>query len=515
MANRRFEMYQYRLIIQQLRMGDSDRMIAKSGLMGRKKVAGFRQYADSQGWLNPDTPIPTDEDLAQHVDRKGDSGSVGVDKSKAACYRDKIESWLETGVSAKNIYDALVRQQGYSGSYSSVQRYIQKLRPPEIRATCVLDFKPGENAQIDFGQGPIIEDVVTQERFKTWFFVMVLSWSRHQYVELVRDQSVETWLECHRRAFEWFCGVPKTLLIDNPKCAITKACYYDPVVQRSYADYAIGYGFKISPCPVAHPQKKGRVESGVKYVKRSFTPLRELRSLTDANEQLLEWSLQVAGNRDHGSTHEKPLSRFTETEQALLLPLPDVSPTLAQWVKAKGQNDCHVTVKKCRYSFPHQYIGDTLWVKFSPTLVEIYKDHTLIASHSRLSKSGEVATINDHLPINAQSYLKKDSAWCLKQADQVGQYCRNLAQKLLADPIVDRLRAVQGVIKLGEQYGHSRLDKACRRALYFEAIDYQSVKRILEQSLDQQPLEHTEFNHLCNIYQGEGRFCRNSSDAIN
>ena len=85
---------------------------------------------------------------------------------------------------------------------------------------------------------------------------MVLAWSRHQYAELVRNQSVETWLGCHRRAFEHFNGVASKVIIDNPKCAITKACYHDPHVQRSYADYAEGYGFIISPCPVADPQKK-------------------------------------------------------------------------------------------------------------------------------------------------------------------------------------------------------------------------------------------------------------------
>ena len=95
-----------------------------------------------------------------------------------------------------------------------------------------------------------------QVYFKTSVFVMVLAWSRHQYAELVRDQSIETWLGCHRRSFENFNGVPSKIIIDNPKCAITKACYYDPQVQRAYADYAEGYGFLISPCPVADPKKR-------------------------------------------------------------------------------------------------------------------------------------------------------------------------------------------------------------------------------------------------------------------
>ena len=112
----------------------------------------------------------------------------------------------------------------------------------------MLEFAPGVAAQVDFGKGPEIVDVQTGESFKTWVFVMLLAWSRHQYAELVRDQSIETWLGCHRRAFEHFNGVPSKVTIDNPKCAITKACYHDPQVRRSYADYAEGYAAPSAQC---------------------------------------------------------------------------------------------------------------------------------------------------------------------------------------------------------------------------------------------------------------------------
>jgi transposase len=107
---------------------------------------------------------------------------------------------------------------------------------------------------------------------------------------------------CHRRAFEFFSGVPARIIIDNPKCAITKACYHDSEVQRSYATFAEDYGFLISPCPPRDPQKKGRVESGVKYIKNNFMSLRDFRSLQDANAQLMDWIIGTAGNRIHGTT---------------------------------------------------------------------------------------------------------------------------------------------------------------------------------------------------------------------
>ena len=162
-------------------------------------------------------------------------------------YRELIAQWLSEGINGTTIYAALQRNHHYDGSYSSVSRFVRALAGKTPRVTTVLEFAPAQAAQVDFGKGPEIIDVHTGEVFKTWVFVMVLAWSRHQYAELVRDQSVETWLGCHRRAFEHFNGVPSKIIIDNPKCAITKACYYDPQVQRSYADYAEGYGFLIWP----------------------------------------------------------------------------------------------------------------------------------------------------------------------------------------------------------------------------------------------------------------------------
>ena len=157
---------------------------------------------------------------------------------------------------------------------------------------------------MDFGAGPALIDADTGKTVSSWFFVMTLCASRHQYAEVVLNQKVGTWLACHRRAFEWFNGVPGRLIIDNAKCAITRACFRDPEVQRSYEELALGYGFRIDPCPPGQPQKKGRVEAGVKYIKRAFVPLRQFRNLADANRQLADWVMTEAGSRQR--RHHRP-----------------------------------------------------------------------------------------------------------------------------------------------------------------------------------------------------------------
>ena len=499
-------MYQYRQILARMRQGDSDRDIARSGIMGRKKLAQVREVAGMQGWLIADTMLPDDATLASVLGRKESLPSTCV--SSLEPWRDQITHWHAAGVQGTTIHATLKRNHGYNGSYSSLYRFLHQLdagQVPEVPLR--LEFKPGEAVQVDFGAGPQITDVHTGEVFKTWFFVMTLCWSRHQYAEFVRDQTVATWLGCHRRAFEWFGGVIERVTIDNAKCAITRACTYEPEVQRSYGECAEGYGFRIDACPPRDPQKKGVVESGVKYIKGSFLPLREFRDLTDANRQLHEWIMTEAGNRIHGTTREQPLQRFADVEKSLLKPLPDVPPQLAIWTKVKVHRDAHVQYEYNYYSVPFKLVGRALWLKASEAVVSLYLDHESVATHARLKRRGERKTLPDHMPPAAQAWLTQDTQWCLAEAGRVGPACEALVRAMFRDAVLIRLRAVQGVLGLRKKYGNARLEAACSRANHYGTPSLKVVKRILEKGLDQQTLM-AGFDAMASTYTEGGRFHR-------
>ena len=499
-------MYDYHHILVQMRAGNSDRSIAKTGLAGREKLGTIRAIAKQAGWLEAQCSLPDMNKLADYFNRETKNNS---NESKVAPYAVLVTKWHEQGIQASTIYQALVDSHQFSGSYSSVARFIQKLKSLVVDVTIPLTFKPGESAQVDFGQGPALVDPETKKLRSTYFFVMTLSWSRHQYAELVYDQSILTWLGCHRRAFEWFNGVPGKVIIDNPKCAITKACYYQPTVQRAYAECAEGYGFMISPCPVRDPKKKGRVESGVKYVKKNFTPLRQFKNLADANAQLKSWILSVAGNRIHGSMREKPLTRFTEIEKATLKALPDVSPELASWSQLKVHRDCHVQTKKRYYSVPHKHVGQQVWLRESETTVRIYHDTEMVATHVRATSEGKWTTLAEHLPPNAHFYLSRDADWCREESSTIGDACKTIVWQLLDDKIIDYLRAAQATIHLKEKYGNKRLEASCQRALAFGCSDYKTVKGILVKGLEYSALPDTEaFNQLEEVYRGSGCYNR-------
>jgi len=190
-------MYEYRQVIYRMRQGESDRSIAKAGLTGRRKAAELRQLAKERGWLDKGS-LPDDSELAGYLKSKP---AMASNLSLVVPYADEVDRWWLSGIQGTTIHQTLERKYDFSGSYSCVRRYPTTLKKTNPEATTILEFEPAEVAQVDFGKGPMIKDVFTGKEFSTWFFVMTLAWSRHQYAEIVTDQKGASWLECHRRAF--------------------------------------------------------------------------------------------------------------------------------------------------------------------------------------------------------------------------------------------------------------------------------------------------------------------------
>lgn len=507
MANRKIDMCEYKNVIQRLRHGESDRQISRETRLGRRKIQEIHAVSVKQGWLMAGVDLPCDEIISQLIKKSGNASQV----SKAALFDSEITSWLSQGATARRIYQKLVDEYSFDSHYNSVQRYVKKLKDKAVKLTSPLDFKVGEAAQVDFGKGPDLFDERTKRIESTWFFVMTLCWSRHQYAVLVTHQDVETWLMCHQEAFEWFGGVVNKVIIDNAKCAITKACYYEPEVQRSYEEFASTFGFVISACPPRDPQKKGRVESGVKYIKQNFLSLSDFNSLQSANRCLKTWILETAGKRLHGSTFKKPLDEFNQTEQTLLKALPSATYEITRWCKTRLYKDCHIRFEKNRYSAPHHYYAHELWLKVSPTLVMIFNNHQLVATHPKLHGEGQVSTIAEHMPPQSRAYHTQDASWCMNKAKEVGPLCLEVVMDLLTHPTSDLLRAAQGVIRLKAKYGSERLEKACTRAMTFNSASYKAIKAILEKNLDEEALlDDTAPVDLSSIYRGHGTNQRQS-----
>lgn len=477
-------MFQYRQVLVRLRAGDTAREIARSGLLGRDKITELVKVAQVHAWLDAAVELPDDAAIVMALTPPKRAAST---VSSLEPLREVVQRWFDAGVQGSAIHAALKREHGFTGSYSAVRRMLQRMqaaRPPEV--TVRLSFAPGEAAQVDFGAGPVLTHPDGKPR-RTWAFVMTLAHSRHQYVEFVWDQTVATWLGCHRRAFEWFDGVPERVIVDNAKCAIVKACRHDPLVQRAYAECAEGYGFRVEACPPHDPQKKGIVESGVKYVKGNFLPTRRFRDLADLNAQVRTWVLEEAGQRRHGTTLQQPLVLFA-LERPLMRRLPAIAPDLGTWQRVSVHRDCHVQFDRAFYSAPFTHVGQELWLRATDNVVVLYEDYRHLASHLRARRPGQRMTQRDHLPPQARAFFARDKAWCLARAADVGPRCTELVECLLADRVSERLRAAQGVLALGSRYGAQRLEVACERALTHDSAHYRTVKTILATDADLQPM---------------------------
>ena len=191
-----------------------------------------------------------------------------------------------------------------------------------------------------------------------------------------------------------------------------------------------------------------------------------------------------------------------------------VAPELAAWASVKVHGDCHVQYEKCRYSVPYRLVGRTLWLRASETTVRIYRDADMVAVHGRLHKPGSRHTVDDHRPPEAIAYKMRDPQWCLRQAEAVGPACKGVIAALFAHRVLDNLRAAQGVIRLEKTYGAARLEAACARALAFDSPRYQTVKSILNQGLDQHPMQESLSDSLAEAYTGQGRFCRDTRKLL-
>jgi len=476
-----------RELLLHIRANPSNRQIQQETGTDRRTVQRYRQWAETQKLLEGD--LPTLTELQALLDRSLPEPTPPQNVSSVEPYRSLVERLVKEEVETAAIRERM-KERGYVGSYAAVYRFVQHIKPSIPESYTRVERKPGEEAQVDFGYAGYLLDPHSGQKRKAWAFVMLLSWSRHQYVEFVWDQSIATWLLCHQHAFEYFGGMPKRVVLDNLKTAIIKACFDDPGVQQSYRGCAEHYGFLIAPCRVRTPEHKGKVEQGgVHYVKRNFLGGREPTSLTQANRDVLIWCEQTAGQRIHGTTKEKPLERFDPTEKERLKGLPKNAYDLAVWKQTTLGRDCHIEFDHAYYSVPHRLNGQPLWVCGGLQQVRIYTaKHELVATHERAKKAGERSTHRDHLPPEKLPGLEWDRPFCLESAAQVGAHTLQLVQILLDDPVIEHLPRVVRLLKLRATYNDHRLEAACERTLNFNDPSVKTVKRILKEGLESQPL---------------------------
>ncbi len=486
MPQRKKDTLQIRQLLLHLRANRSEREISHDTGLARDTIRRYKKWAKQHHLLEGET-LPEAQQLQSLLDSTLPPLLPPQNTSSVEPYADLVATLLDQKVEMAALH-ARLKERGYEGSYSSVYRYVGRLRPkPEPDLTVRVETPPGYEAQVDFGEVGTFLDPATGQPRKAYAFVMTLGYSRHLYAELVFDQKALTWLAAHTRALAYFHGVPQRLVIDNLKAGIQKAAWEDPEVNRSYAELAEHYGFLIAPCRPRTPEHKGKVESGVHFVQRNFIAGREPCDLQQGNRDLLAWCATV-GQRKHGTTRKKPLALFESHEQAALAPLPPHAYDLGVYKRVKLQRDCHVTFDNAYYSAPCRLVGSTLWARGGLTTVRLLNDdHLIVATHERATEPGQRRTHPDHLPPEKACALPRTPAWLKDQAQHIGPSTLSVVEEILSHPHLDKTPSAGRLLRLADKHSPARLEAACERALRYSDPCYTTVRDILAKGLEAEP----------------------------
>jgi transposase len=450
---------------------------------------------------NPTTDPEPDSKPANEVTT--DSGACSTAASgdgerspgpSSACdpYRETIELGLSRGRNAMAIWQDLVDQHGFAGGYQSVKRFVRKLRgvqSPEARA--VILTPAGEEAQVDYGTGPMVRDRQSGKYRRTRLFVLTLGFSRKSVRLLVFRSSAQTWAQLHERAFRRLGGTTRVIVLDNLREGVLSPDIYDPALNPLYRDVLAHYGALAMPCRIQDPDRKGKVESGVGHAQK--TPLKGLRfeSLEEAQAHLDRWEQRWADTRIHGTTKRQVSAMFAEEKPALQrLPLEPFR--YYQYGERTVHLDGCVEVEAAYYSAPPGWISRRVAVQWDGQHVRLLHPKTgqLLREHLRQERGRHRIKDEDRpkrTPLGTMQLLAR--------AERTGSHIGTLSHALHRLQGEVAVRRIQGLLSFARKYGVARVDDACAAALEVEAYDYRFVRRYLERN-SQPPLSLRQIDPL-------------------
>jgi transposase len=424
-------------------------------------------------------PVRTPHATAAPGSLEGPAPPPGRAPTASACepYRELIEQALSRGRNAMAIYQDLVSDHGFTAKYASIRRFVCRLRrTPAPAAHPVIETPPGQEAQVDYGEGPMVRDPATGKYRRTRLFVLLLGFSRKAVRLLTVRSSARIWAQLHEQAFRRLGGAPRLVVLDNLREGVLRADWYDPILNPLYRDVLQHYGVTALPCRVGDPDRKGKVESGVGHAQR--TPLKGLRfeTLDDAQAYLDRWESTWADTRIHGTTKRQVAAMFAE-ERPTLQALPLEPFRYYQYGERTVHLDGHVEVERAYYSVPPGHIGMAVQVQWDEHCVRILdtRTRTLLREHRRQRPGGYRTSDHDRPP-----HTPPSTAQLLLRSERVGWHIGGLCTQIYRRDGECGVRRILGVLALARKHGAQAVDAACATACDLGVPTYQFVRRYLK-----------------------------------
>lgn len=416
---------------------------------------------------------------AVSTDPPGPPGAPSRAPCASACepYRELIGEALGRGRNAMAIWQDLVDDHGFTARYASVRRFVRQLRAsPTDEARVVITTAPGEEAQVDYGDGPMVRDPGTGKYRRTRLFVLTLGYSRKAVRLLAWASSTQVWAELHERAFRRLGGVPRVVVLDNLKEGVLRPDIYEPTLNPLYRDVLAHYGVVALPCRIRDPDRKGKVESSVGHTQQ--TPLRGQRfeTLDAAQAYLDRWEAHWADTRIHGTTKRQVAAMFAE-ERPALSPLPlEPFRYYRHGLRTVHLDGC-VEVEAAYYSVPPGWIGQRVQVQWTDLHVRVLAPTTgqLLREHVRTKRGWHRIDDSDRSPRTPASTLA-----LLDRARHAGPHLHTVCATIQAREGAAGVRRILGVLSLAKRFGPAAADEAAKVALDVEAPSYRFLRRYLE-----------------------------------
>jgi transposase len=466
--------------------GDGIRSTARLAQLNRKTVQRYVEAAQSVG-VSRDGGLEqlTDQviglvcELVRPVRRDG----RGLAWKSLEPQVEAIKGWVKKDVPLTKVHTLLARR-GVAVPYRTLHRFaVERCDFGPGRATVrVADGEPGVELQIDFGKMGLVPDPTAGHRRVCWALVFTACYSRHTYVWLTHRQRLSDVIAGCEAAWIFYGGVFRVLIPDNMKAIVDVA---DPLCARinaAFAEYAQSRGFGVDPTRVRSPMDKGRVERTVAYVRGSLFAGEEFIDLADAQRRAEAWCVQVAGQRIHRTTGQRPAEVFAAEEASTLLAGPVLPYDLPIYSHPKVHRDGHVEVARSLYSVPYRLKGAILDARADSVVVKLYYRGQLVKVHPR-QRPGRRCTDVADLPTSKAVYANRDTDWLLRQARIEGEAVGAFAARLLdTDLPWTKMRQVYRLLGLARRFGPTRLDDACAKALEIDCVDIAVVARLVERA---------------------------------
>lgn len=409
--------------------------------------------------------------------RTGQGVTPDPTRSPSLCepFRELFVRDLARGRDAKAIWRDLVDDHGFAGSYQSAKRFARRLRgtrAPELSP--VIITPPGEEAQVDYGLGPLLPKPGSKRRARPRLFVLTLGYSRKSVALLSWKSSAEIWAELHEKAFRELGGAPQVLVLDNLREGVLKSDIYDPELNPLYRDVLAHYGCQALPCRVRDPDRKGKVEASVKFAQRALAG-KDFQSLEEAQSYLDRWQARWADTRIHGRTKRQVAEMFAE-ERPHLKPLPLERFRFYRFGVRRVHRDGCVEVEAAYYSAPPGRVGSEVQVQWDGAVVRLLDSVTgqLLCEHRR-HRRGRHRYQPGHEPKRTAPQLQV----LLERSRRAGAHTGAVAEAIFTRHGAAGVRKIQGLLSLAKKYSPARLEDACRFAVETGVTTYQMVKRYL------------------------------------